>query len=104
MLQALEKLDRSRTASVLSLASRELLPRPGDDYHTPNQTDQDAAAELIRELSAKARGRPQTDVDTVAVQEALSREISSYLLGGVDLLKSEPAWGTRVLYPHRFIK
>jgi hypothetical protein len=82
MLQALEKLDRSRAASVLSLAAREFLPRPGDD-RTPNLADQNAAAELIKELSAKAR-RPQTEVNTVAIQEALSREISSYLLSGVD--------------------
>jgi hypothetical protein len=82
MLEALEKLDRSRAASVLSLAAREFLPRPGDD-HIPNLADQNAAAEVIKELSAKAR-RPQTEVDTVAIQEALSREISSYLLSGVD--------------------
>jgi hypothetical protein len=80
MLQALEKLDRSRAANVLSLAAREFLPRPGND-HTPNLADQKAAADLIEELSAKA---PQTEVDTVAIQEALSREISSYLLSGVD--------------------
>jgi hypothetical protein len=84
MLQTLEKLDRSRVASVLSLAAREFLPRARDDHHTPNLADQDAAAELIRELSAKAR-RPQAEVDTIATQEALSREISSYLLSGVDL-------------------
>jgi hypothetical protein len=84
MVQALEKLDRSRTASVLSLAARKFLPRPGDD-HTPNQADEAAAADLIKELSTKAVSRRfQADVDTVAVQEALSREISSYLLSGVD--------------------
>ncbi len=84
MLQALEKLDRSRTASVLSLAARKFLPRPGDD-HTPNQADEAAAADLIKELSTKAVSRrPQAEVDTVAVQEALSREISSHLLSGVD--------------------
>jgi putative transposon-encoded protein len=85
MLQALEKLDPSRAASVLSLAARKFLPRPGDD-HTPNQADQAAAEDVIRELSTKAASsrKPQTEVNTAAVQEALSREISSYLLGGVD--------------------
>jgi hypothetical protein len=82
MLQALEKLDRSRAASVLSLAARNFLPRPSDD-HTPKQGDQDAAADLIKELSTKAR-RSRAEVDEVTVQEALSREISSYLLAGVD--------------------
>ena len=84
MLQSLKKLDRSRAASVLSLAARKFLPRPTDD-HSSNQDDQDAAANLIEELSAKASSRrPQAEVDTIAVQEALSREISSYLLSEVD--------------------
>jgi hypothetical protein len=85
MLQTLEKLDRSRVASVLSLAARKLLPRPGDD-HTPNQADQAIAEDLIKELLAKgsASRRPQAEVDTVTAQESLSREISSYLLSGVD--------------------
>jgi hypothetical protein len=81
MLEALEKLDRFRAARVLSLAAQRLLPRPGDD-HTPDQADQAAAAELIKELSKKAVS--QAEVDTVAIQEALSREISSYLFTGVD--------------------
>jgi hypothetical protein len=84
MLEALEKLDRFHAARVLSLAAQRLLPRPGDD-HTPDQADQAAAAELIKELSKKAVSRrPQAEVDTVAIQEALSREISSYLFSGVD--------------------
>jgi hypothetical protein len=84
MLQTLEKLDRSRAASILSLAAREFLPRPADEKN-PNPADRDAAAALIRELSTQVLSRrPQAAVDPVALQEALSREISSYLLGEAD--------------------
>jgi hypothetical protein len=84
MLHALEKIDRSRAATVLSLAARKFLPRPGDD-RSLNQADESAAADLIKEISTKAVSRtPQSTVDKAAVQEELSREISSYLLSGVD--------------------
>jgi hypothetical protein len=84
MLHALEKIDRSRAATVLSLAARKFLPRPSDD-RSLNQADESAAADLIKEISAKAvSGTPRSEVDTVAVQEVLSREISSYLFSGVD--------------------
>jgi hypothetical protein len=87
MLRALEKLDPSRTASVLSLAARKFLPQPSDSHiFNYNQADQAVAEDVIRELATRAASarKPQAEVDIVSLQEALSREISSYLLSGTD--------------------
>src|SRR3954452_4070645 len=87
MLQAIEKLARSRAASVLSLGARNMLPQPGYDHMPSDQADQAAALALIGELKTKVvartpRGGEMGDV--IALQEALSREISSFLLSGAD--------------------
>jgi hypothetical protein len=95
MLRALERLDTSRTANVLSIVARKILPQP-DDSHDPNQADQEAANDVIKELSAKvASSRKTKGDDTLAIQEELSREISSYLLRGGDVTEIRARVGNK---------
>src|SRR5580704_17677629 len=83
MLPALQKLDPSEALSVLATAARSLLPQPDAGDQPVDENQKTLAEAPIGELQT-SRGRQSSQNLPTTVQEALSKEISSFLLKDVD--------------------